>query len=73
MNDAVEMTTNKLQQNISIKLADDYLRTLLTWNVMKFPVDLAKIFNSVALGWLYDDLTQIEYSRIINATCIYKV
>ena len=47
MNDAVEMTTNQLQPNISIKLADDYLGTLLTGNVMKFPVDLAKNFNSV--------------------------
>ena len=46
MNDAVEMTTNQFQQNISIKLADDYLSTLLTGNVMKFPVDLTKIFNS---------------------------
>ena len=47
MNDAVEMTTNQFQQNISIKLADDYLSTLLTRNIMKFPVGLTKIFNSV--------------------------
>ena len=46
MNAAVEMTVNQFQQNISIKLADDYLSTLLTGNVMKFPVDLTKIFNS---------------------------
>ena len=44
------MTTNQFQQNISIKLADNYLSTLLTENVMKFPVDLTKIFNSVVLG-----------------------
>ena len=49
MNDAVEMTVNQCQQNISIKLADDYLSTLLTGNVMKFFVDLTKIFNSVQL------------------------
>ena len=48
VNDAVEMTVNQFQQNISIKLADDYLSTGLTGNVMKFPVDLTKIFNSVA-------------------------
>ena len=48
MNDAVEMTTNQFQQNISIKIADDYLSTLLTGNIMKFPVDLTKNFNSVA-------------------------
>ena len=47
MNDAVEMTTNQFQQNISIKLADDYLSTLLTGNVTKFPVDITKIFNSL--------------------------
>ena len=47
LNDAVEMTTNQFQQNISIKLADDYLSTLLTINDIKFPVDLTKIFNSV--------------------------
>ena len=47
MNDAVEMTTNQFQQNISIKLADDYLNTIVTENVMTFPVDLTKIFNSV--------------------------
>ena len=41
------MTINKRQQNISIKLADDYLSTLLTGNVMTFPVDLTKKFNSV--------------------------
>ena len=48
VNDAVEMTTNHFQQNISIKLADDYLSTLLTGNVMKFPVDLTQNFNSVS-------------------------
>ena len=47
MNDAVEMTANQFQQNISIKLADDYLSTLLTGNVMEIPVDLTIIFNSV--------------------------
>ena len=47
MNDVVEMTTNLFQQNISIKLADDYLSTLLTENNMKFLVDLTKIFSSV--------------------------
>ena len=47
MNDAVEMTTDQFQQNISFKLADDYLSTLLTGNVMKFSVDFAQIFNSV--------------------------
>ena len=46
LNDPVEMTTNQFQQNISIKL-DDYLSTLLTGNVIKFSVDLTKIFNSV--------------------------
>ena len=50
MNDAVEMTTNQYQQNISINLADDYLSTFLTGNVMKFPVDLTNVFNSV--HWL---------------------
>ena len=48
MNDAVEMTANQFQQNISIKLADDYLSTLLTGNVMEIPVDLTIIFNSVS-------------------------
>ena len=48
MND-VEMTTNQFQQNISVKLADDYISTLLTGNFMKFAVDLTKIFNSVSL------------------------
>ena len=47
MNDAVEMTTNQFQQNISIKLAADFLITLLTGNVVKFSVDLTNIFNSV--------------------------
>ena len=46
MNDAVEMTANQFQQNISTKLADDYLSTLLTGNVMEIPVDLTIIFNS---------------------------
>ena len=43
------MTVNQFQQNISIKLTDDYLNlsTLLTGNVMKFSVDITKIFNSV--------------------------
>ena len=49
LNEAVEMTTNQIQQHISIKLADDYLSTLLTGNVMKFPVDLTKIFNRECL------------------------
>ena len=53
MNAAVEMTVNQFQQNISIKLADDYLSTLLTGNVMKFPVDLTKIFNSVLYIFLF--------------------
>ena len=47
MNDAVQMTTNQFQQTISFKLADDYLSTLLTVNVMKFPSDLTKNFKSV--------------------------
>ena len=47
MNDAVDLTANQFQQNISIKLTDDYLSTLLAGNVMKFSVDLTKIFNSV--------------------------
>ena len=47
MNNVVEITTNQFQQNISIKLPDDYLSTLLTGNVRKFPVDLTKKFNSV--------------------------
>ena len=60
MNDAVEMTTNQFQQNISIKLADDYLSTLLTGNVTKFPVDLTKIFNSVVdLTKIFNSLTKI--------------
>ena len=45
MTDAVEMTATQFQQNISIKLADNYLSTLLTGNVMKLPVDLTKIFT----------------------------
>ena len=40
------MTANQFQQNISIKLPDDNLSTILTGNVMKFPVDLTIIFNS---------------------------
>ena len=47
MNDAVEMTANQFQQSILINLADDYLSTLLTGNIMKFSVDLTKNFNSV--------------------------
>ena len=47
MNDAVEMTTIKFQQNIYIKLADGYLSTLSTGNVIKFPVYLTKISKSV--------------------------
>ena len=43
MNNAVEMKTNQFQQNISIKLADDYLSPVLTVNIMKFNVDLTKI------------------------------
>ena len=46
MNYAVEITTNQFQQNVSIKLAHDYLSILLTGNVMKFSVDLTNIFNS---------------------------
>ena len=42
------MTTNLFEQNTSIKLADDYLSTLLTENVMTFPVDLTKNVNSVS-------------------------
>ena len=41
------MTTNQFQQNIYIKLADDYFITLLTENAMKFSLDLTKFFNSV--------------------------
>ena len=37
--DAVELTTNHFQQDISIKLENGYLSTLLTGNVMKFYVD----------------------------------
>ena len=44
MNDTIEITANQFQQNISIKLADDYLSTLLTGNVMEFPVDLTNYF-----------------------------
>ena len=47
MNDAVEITTNQFKQNISIKLADDYLSTLIRGNVVKCSVDLTKTFNSV--------------------------
>ena len=54
MNDAVEMTINRFQQNISIKLANDYLSTLLTGIVMKFPVDLTQIFNSVRSVLAYE-------------------
>ena len=43
------MTVNQFQQNISIKLADHYLSTILTGNVMKFPVDLTKIFKCKTL------------------------
>ena len=45
VNDAVEMTINQFQQNISIKLAEDYLSTLLTGNVKKFPVDWTKFLT----------------------------
>ena len=64
MNDGVEMTTNQLQQNISINLADDYLSTLLAGNVMKFLVDLTKIFNSV--------FTTIYCSCIKCRLCCYQ-
>ena len=37
---AVEMTTNKSPQNISIKLVDNFLRTLLTGNVIEFSINL---------------------------------
>ena len=50
MNDAVEMTANQFQQNISVKLADDYLSTLLTGNVMKFPIDLTTAYNTKCLS-----------------------
>ena len=50
---AVEMTTNQFPQNISIHLADDYLSTLLTGNVIKFPVDLTKFFNSVYCNLIF--------------------
>ena len=59
MNDAVEMTASQFQQNISINLPDDYLSTLLTGNVMKFPVGLTNIFNSV------------QYLFYIQATFIF--
>ena len=39
------MTTNQVQENISIKLTADYLSTLLTGNVVKFPVDSTKFFT----------------------------
>ena len=52
MNDAVEMTANQFQQNISIKLADDYLSLLLTGNIKKFPVDLTINFNSVLYTYI---------------------
>ena len=39
------MTTNLFQQNSSINLADDYLNTLLTGNVMKYSADLAIFFK----------------------------
>ena len=64
MNDAVEMTTNQFQQNISIKLADEYLSTLLARNFMKFPVDLTKIFNSV-------DSIEIYLQEHIRLFCSY--
>ena len=63
MNDAVEMTVNQFQQNISINLADDYLSTLLTENFMKFLVDLTKKFNSVYWGgWVYSFIVNLFIS-----------
>ena len=47
LNDTGEMTTNQFQQNICIELADDSLGTLLTGNVMNFPVDVTKNANAV--------------------------
>ena len=44
------MTTNQFQQNMFIKLADDYLSILFTRNVMKFPVVFTKKFNSANVG-----------------------
>ena len=67
MNDAVEMTTNQFQQNISIKLADDYLSTLLTGNVMEFPVDLTKNFNSAILSATY-----LPFCRD-TLSCLHKI
>ena len=68
MNDAVEMTTNQLQQNISIKLADDYLSTLLTGNIMKFPVDLTKYILTVYECCYCRGNVHIQYTQtlIIN-------
>ena len=63
MNDALEMTASQFQQNISIKLTDDYLSTLLTGNVIKFPVDLTKIFNSV---WILTGLLKSRYEVYYN-------
>ena len=45
MNDALKMTTNPFQQNIYVKFADELLRTLLTENIVNFPVDLTTIFT----------------------------
>ena len=52
MNNVVEITSNQFQQNISIKLLGDYSSTFLTGNIMKFPVDLTKIFNSVFIVYI---------------------
>ena len=56
-------------QSISTEhLADDYLSTLLTGNVMKFPVHLTKIFNSVSsvLIELYYDIFTTASDLIPN-------
>ena len=45
MNDAVGMTANQVQQNISDELADDFLSTLLSGNVTEFSGHLATISN----------------------------
>ena len=63
MNDVVETTNNQFQWNISIKLADDYLSTLLTGNVIKFPVDLTKFFNSDVLHNSYPRLRVVKFNH----------
>ena len=47
MNDAVEMITYKFQENnITVKLVDDFLSTSLTEIVIELSVNLKTIFNS---------------------------